>query len=137
MSEQNVHETADYSALLAKHEEPTVGGRKVPYQLWGRVIPIGKEGKPGPDICELRMVGSHIHPEKAELFLSFGWKLLKYWIPDPKVSNDGVITDDFAPARNLLASILKGSYSNDLLKELEAERAKNQVLENKVKEKAK
>lgn len=124
------HLQADYSALLATYREPTQRGVKIPYTLWGRIAKVNGERK--PDLAELRLIGSHVQADKAVEYSSWGWKLLKFWIPAPEQGKQ----DDFAQLRGVL-NMVKGQAGNvDLLKELEAERAKNKVLENKVKGKA-
>lgn len=120
-------QTADYSKLLATYKEPTVNGVKQPYMLWGRVARVrGLDGSDNrqPDLAELRLVGCHSHPEKAVQYAGWGWKLLKYWTPS---------TPKYQPITGILSGLLSAGQSNELAKELELERAKNKVLEGKVK----
>lgn len=124
------HLEADYSELLAAFKEPTQQGMKIPYTLWGRIAKVNGERK--PDLAELRLVGSHAQMDKAVQFSGWGWKLLKFWIPAPAQTGE----DDFRALRGLLNTINSQSGNAELLKELEAERAKNKVLEARTKGKA-
>lgn len=118
------HTDADYSELVSKHKDPIVGGKKVPYHLWGRITPQ-RGAEPGPDLCEMRMVGSHIYPEKVEFCLNQGWKLVKYYIPE----------GEHRETRTLLEMALKGGKVDDLLAQIKELQEKNDVLNKKVKEK--
>lgn len=127
----SIHTEADYSHLLATYKEPVQGGMKVPFALWGRIAAqnASKGEEPRPDLTELLLIGSHRHSEKSSYYGNvFGWKLLKYWTPQD---------NEWAETRGTLEALLKASNSDQLLKELEAERARNQVLEQRVKEKSK
>jgi hypothetical protein len=121
------HLEADYSELLKTYKEPTQRGMKIPYTLWGRIAKVNGERK--PDLAELRLIASHKQMDKAVEFSGWGWKLLKYWIPAAPSTGK----DDFKALRGLLNTINSQTGNADLIKELEAERAKNKVLENKVK----
>lgn len=120
---------SEYSHLLENYQEPTEKGQKVPYTLWGRIARVrGPNGEDQriPDLAELRLIGSHNHPEKIVQYTGFGWKLLKYWIPELKKFND---------VRGLLESLRASARGLELEKLLEEERAKNKVLEAKTKAK--
>lgn len=124
------HLTADYSELLAAYKEPEQQGRKIPYTLWGRIAKVNGERK--PDLAELRLIASHKQHEKAVEYSAWGWKLLKYYIPPPPQN----AKDEFKGLRGLLNTIDSQAGNAELLKELEAERAKNKVLEARTKGKA-
>ena len=123
------HLEADYSALLAEYKEPMQQGVRMPYTLWGRIAKV--KGQPQPDLAELRLVGSHASNDRAMQYAGWGWKLVKFHIPEPEQGKP----DEWAPLRNTLRTISVPSDYADLKRQLEAEKQKNQVLESKVKSK--
>lgn len=128
----SIHTEADYSSELAAHKDPVAGGKKVPYHLWGRMIPIHKKGgELGQDLCEMKMIGSHVYPEKVEFCLNQGWKLLKFWLPEPDANGN----DQFRESRTLLEMALRGGSVDDLLKQIQELKELTNVLQKKVKKK--
>lgn len=125
----NEHLEADYSQLLKEYKEPMQQGVKVPYTLWGRIAKV--KGEPQPDLAELRLVGSHAQSDRAMQYAGWGWKLVKFYIPEPVQGKP----DEFGQLRNTLRTISVPSDYADLKRQLEEEQKKNQVLESKVKSK--
>lgn len=79
-----------------------------------------------PDLAELRLIGSHKHPEKAIAYQQMGWKLLKFWAPesDPEFKDVLQLMQDF---ENL-------PKARQALEELEAEKEKTAELQRRVDE---
>jgi hypothetical protein len=138
---------SDFAGLLEKFKEPIDRkGKKLPYVLFGKiaqntVIDGGAEGKLTPALKLLDCTGLHAHKEKIAQYMSKGFIVLKYFLPegtkqDPHkgvISNFGDDEDHFETLRVYIEGLssvdsveLKAAKADvsELQKRFEEEKAK-------------